>query len=219
MSGTGKTAAQMTAEFGEWADQQETVTRCALEGCDWEFGGTAAEARERSAQHRSESHPGLRPRSITQIQREKQKEEAKVKERRAREETWPQERIVKAFQDFAKKHGRPPTTGDANDPTLPSQTTVTKRFGSWSNGIAAAGFPRPVRGRRAGDERLAEPRPRKDKVVIDPDADAFEGRVRTLVKGVLDEVEAEAILASRDIRTRAAEIIRDALHSLTEEAA
>lgn len=232
MAGQGKTVGQMKAEAQVWADQQEIVTSCDFTDCDWRFTGPAVAGRERAAAHRLESHPELRPRSISEIQRQRKQEDAKMaeeaKQRRVREERWPAEKIVVAFQAFAKKHKRPPTTGDANDPTLPSQTTVAKRFGTWGNGIVAAGFPRPVRGRRAGDERLAEPRPRltvtrgerEDKIVVDSGAEGgFESRVRTLVKGVLDEVEAEAILASRDIREAAAEIIRDALHSLTEEAA
>jgi hypothetical protein len=47
--------------------------------------------------------------------------------------------------------GAPPRVADLGPgraAALPSSGTVIARFGSWSNAVEAAGFPRPKRGRR-----------------------------------------------------------------------
>jgi len=74
---------------------------------------------------------------------------------------WTRDRIVAAIQRWARRTGKPPTRvaweqplrgllsaeGPVEPKHRPSAATVVKVFGSWSAGIAAAGFePRPPHG-------------------------------------------------------------------------
>lgn len=64
---------------------------------------------------------------------------------------WTREQIVSGIQQFAREHGRPPKAREWQEKSgdHPWPPTVMKRFGSWNNAIAAAGFtPRPRRGGR-----------------------------------------------------------------------
>lgn len=86
---------------------------------------------------------------------------------------WTEEAIIAAIQRFASRYGSPPSASDFNpamaqaigqkdhaerfyrDGDYPCARSVAVRFGSWSAGIAAAGFaPRPQGGGRryAGDQ-------------------------------------------------------------------
>ena len=70
---------------------------------------------------------------------------------------WPKERIIDRIREWNDIHGRPPKSDDwrsASD-RYPSHSSVRKRFGSWSDGIEAAGFPRPFRGRRRKPSRYS----------------------------------------------------------------
>jgi hypothetical protein len=40
-------------------DRTATITRCAVDGCDWKHEGSAAEGRQAAAAHRAETHPEL----------------------------------------------------------------------------------------------------------------------------------------------------------------
>jgi hypothetical protein len=62
---------------------------------------------------------------------------------------WTHERIVAAIRGFAAEHGRPPLCREwlRKGDDHPTVTTVQDRFGSWSAGVEAAGFPRPVSGK------------------------------------------------------------------------
>lgn len=60
--------------------------------------------------------------------------------------------ILKSIRKFKKQHGRPPTVADfgkGRAAEYPSAGTVVQYFGSWANGVEAAGLKRPSRGRRA----------------------------------------------------------------------
>lgn len=61
---------------------------------------------------------------------------------------WTKEAIVFAIQRWAHEFGDPPTSkcwnGARRPPGYPSAQTVKEKFGTWNNGIRAAGFqPRP----------------------------------------------------------------------------
>jgi hypothetical protein len=81
---------------------------------------------------------------------------------------WTREAVIQAMHDFAALVQRPPYATDwepamalahgwpdvaarfwAND-QWPHTATVQQLFGSWSNGLVAAGFPRKGRGERSG---------------------------------------------------------------------
>lgn len=75
---------------------------------------------------------------------------------------WTRERIIQAIQRWASEHdGKPPTTTDwlKPQPNYPVFTKVYQDdknrslnpFRYWADAIEAAGFPRPVRGRRPTD--------------------------------------------------------------------
>jgi len=63
---------------------------------------------------------------------------------------WSREKIIGAIVAWTIYHGRPPVmpdwknVGDEN----PSSSSVRYYFGSWSNAIETAGFPRPTTGTR-----------------------------------------------------------------------
>jgi hypothetical protein len=63
---------------------------------------------------------------------------------------WTRETIVAAIQRWAAEHGQAPFVGDWKHTTTdyPSYGAVQRFFGSWANGIEAAGFPRPSRGKK-----------------------------------------------------------------------
>jgi len=77
---------------------------------------------------------------------------------RHEKKTWTRESVIAAIQRFAAEHGRPPTASDWKhaDPEYgyPGTSTVYgkppwKPFAAWGDAIEAAGFPRPLSGRRA----------------------------------------------------------------------
>lgn len=73
---------------------------------------------------------------------------------------WTRERIVAGLRKFAADHGRQPSATDLNaagvaEHGYPPVTIVQREFGSWSNGIAAAGFEALSRGRRTGSYAIA----------------------------------------------------------------
>lgn len=55
-------------------------------------------------------------------------------------EGWTPELVILAFRSFHKRTGRAPQLRDATDPTMPSENTVCRMFGSWRKGVEAAGF-------------------------------------------------------------------------------
>ena len=63
---------------------------------------------------------------------------------------WTRERIIEAIQRYAREHGHRPLATDwlkpgrgRNGDGYPSTNTVRVAFGSWADGIEAAGFERP----------------------------------------------------------------------------
>lgn len=93
--------------------------------------------------------------------RHREREEVGVTEMK-----WTEEKIIEAIRAWAASHdGVPPTStewlraGDGH----PAATTVGERFGSWAQGIEAAGFvpvvtPRAHKSRRSGVEELGNAR-------------------------------------------------------------
>lgn len=71
----------------------------------------------------------------------------KQREERVR---WTTTTIIEAMHAFHRAYGRPPTQNDfranGGDGRFPSIKAVYREFGSWSNGVEAAGFPRPRQG-------------------------------------------------------------------------
>lgn len=62
---------------------------------------------------------------------------------------WTREKLIAKIRQFALEHGRPPHSAEWRGPRssgYPSSVTVQYVFGSWANGIEAAGFPRPRSG-------------------------------------------------------------------------
>lgn len=64
---------------------------------------------------------------------------------------WTRESVISVIQEFAGAHGRPPLASEwqrrIREPYL-DVGTVQRLFGSWADGIEAAGFPRPARGHK-----------------------------------------------------------------------
>lgn len=60
------------------------------------------------------------------------------------------EEVVEAIQRFAREHGRPPVRSDFEGHTAQyvSPGVADRLFGSWSDAVVAAGFPRPTAARR-----------------------------------------------------------------------
>lgn len=69
-------------------------------------------------------------------------------------ESWNKERIIEAIQQWTTEHGRTPMSLDWRyaQRGRPVFNTVVRHFGSWANGVEAAGFPRP---RRRGGRKAA----------------------------------------------------------------
>lgn len=67
-----------------------------------------------------------------------------------RKNKWTKEEIIEVIQSWAAEHGRPPSIIDWSPSTegRPHPHTVARRFGSWSSGIVAAGFEKPIVGRK-----------------------------------------------------------------------
>jgi hypothetical protein len=76
-----------------------------------------------------------------------------------RKRRWPRERVIERIQTWAAEHdGRPPRYDewhpsrrphpDWEKYVWPSSYVLQQMFGSWSNAIEAAGFPKPQRGRK-----------------------------------------------------------------------
>jgi hypothetical protein len=59
-----------------------------------------------------------------------------------RSRRWSRPRIVASIRAWASLHGRPPLLDEWRKaaPNRPCVSTVKRRFGSWNNGITAAGF-------------------------------------------------------------------------------
>jgi HNH endonuclease len=55
---------------------------------------------------------------------------------------WSREEIKQKIFEWTYEHGRPPTANEwrRSDPSRPSESNVRHAFGSWNNGIAAAGY-------------------------------------------------------------------------------
>lgn len=65
---------------------------------------------------------------------------------------WTKESAIAAIQQWAREHGRPPSSNDAKgNRALPSSPTCARLFGGWANLIEQAGFPRPTKGTRYKD--------------------------------------------------------------------
>lgn len=66
-----------------------------------------------------------------------------------RPKTWTPQRIIEAFQRWEREHGRPPVYNEwrQGGEWWPNQATVTRAFGSWRDGMRAAGFTPRVAGR------------------------------------------------------------------------
>lgn len=73
----------------------------------------------------------------------------------ARRRRWTQEAIIGAIHQFNEEHGRPPLALEwvKRSPMYPSPGTVLARFGSWAAAIEAAGYPRPLVGRKLVNHR------------------------------------------------------------------
>lgn len=95
---------------------------------------------------------------------------------------WTTAECIRAIQTWTRVYGSPPTSqdwsrGSADHPTA---DIVKRRFGSWGDGIVAAGFERPGRGgvrRRQPDAAGPPPAPRKEPAsarTTSPDEDAAE---------------------------------------------
>jgi hypothetical protein len=68
---------------------------------------------------------------------------------KAEQTVWTREKIIEAIQAFASLHGRRPASSEwlyGPHDGYPWTTTVLARFGSWANGVEAAGFERPKLG-------------------------------------------------------------------------
>ena len=58
--------------------------------------------------------------------------------------------LIELIRDWAAEHGKPPRASDwkgVTDTRWPSYLTVYRAFGSWDEGIKAAGFTPRGRGR------------------------------------------------------------------------
>lgn len=75
---------------------------------------------------------------------------------------WTRETAIRAVQDFALEHGRPPAQRDCVGATgrLPSDSTLARMFGSHAAAIEAAGYERPT---RATKYRKDASRPTRDE--------------------------------------------------------
>lgn len=84
---------------------------------------------------------------------------------------WSRERVIECIKEFKERYGVLPTSTDWNaamakylghdervqrwnENKWPATNTVIARFGSWSNAIEAAGFPRPGLGRKRKGESI-----------------------------------------------------------------
>lgn len=80
---------------------------------------------------------------------------------------WTRELVIEQIRAWAAGHGAPPTSKDwvkAGD-DHPTSMTVIGLFGSWANGVEAAGFERPTRGTRRSRAAVSE----RVEGVVDPD--------------------------------------------------
>lgn len=61
---------------------------------------------------------------------------------------WNREGIINAIRSHNEMYGRPPKSSEWNaaEHGHPSAGQVSREFGTWADGIEAAGFPRPTRG-------------------------------------------------------------------------
>ena len=68
--------------------------------------------------------------------------------------------LTERIREWSRLHGRPPTSNDWNPKQdgWPSSSLIQRVFGSWSDGLVAAGFPRRRRGAQPGWARLRQSR-------------------------------------------------------------
>lgn len=70
---------------------------------------------------------------------------------KVRRDVATREAAIDALQTVAAELGRVPTSGEAGL-GIPGMFAVRRLFGTWSDYVEAAGFPRPSRGRQAGSK-------------------------------------------------------------------
>ena len=79
---------------------------------------------------------------------------------------WDEKKIIAAIKRWKKEHGKPPTSAEwsQSGPYWPVQKTVCNRFGTWNNGIRAAGFkPLMPKGAEVPSPQPAkEPTPKRE---------------------------------------------------------
>ena len=58
---------------------------------------------------------------------------------------WDRPRVIEAIREWARRHGRPPSGADwrLKGEGHPTYQQVAELFGTWSQAIVDAGFPRP----------------------------------------------------------------------------
>lgn len=74
---------------------------------------------------------------------------------------WTRDTLIAEIRRFACDHGRAPTANEWRGPNrsgYPSATSVQEVFGSWANGIEAAGFARPLVGHYQRTDRRTRER-------------------------------------------------------------
>lgn len=77
------------------------------------------------------------------------------------ERYWTRETIIEAIKRFGREHGRAPVATDwlygkhgVNGSGYPWPGFLIREFGSWANGIEAAGFPRPFVGHNHNGRKI-----------------------------------------------------------------
>lgn len=149
------TISEMDRREATEIDQQPITTYCAVAGCeDWQFEGTAGDARLAAIEHRKTAHARSQGRHATAQLRKlaertdhmSAREPSPARPVVARAPKYTREIVIASIRLWASQHGRPPTITDWRGTAgrWPSEPTVTRLFGSWANGIEAAGFQRPT---------------------------------------------------------------------------
>jgi hypothetical protein len=148
-----KTMGQINRELQEVHDAQPATARCAW--CPWTFEGTAAEARDAFAFHKSSAHPD----------KVNGEPVAAAPHGNRHAAHWTRERIVEAIQVWAHDHDNTSSVGAEFrvENGLPNKSTVNRVFGNVGNAIVAAGFERPTQGRRRKEPVAADPPPAIEK--------------------------------------------------------
>lgn len=112
---------------------------------------------------------------------------------------WTRARIVAAIQRFAEENGRPPLAPEwnsaghgQNGDGYPGPAFVIREFGSWANGIEAAGFPRPRIGWK--------PRGAKARISVDTYIERLRGMSRDGIAPSLEDPR--ALTVKRGLQNR-----------------